>query len=103
MHYQISQATYAKLKMLALDIYNLKLVYRNYEYGNRKWWTDDIYTDRQGAKYTPQDIYITRGDKLKQYMLLIESCLVGDPPATKYTPELMVQVEALDRILQNGQ
>ena len=99
----ISEATFDKLKAMALDIHNLALVYRNYLYGNKSWWKDDVYTDREGQAYTPDQIFETRGGKLKQYMDLLESCLVGDLPMKADTPEHIAKITELDRIMNHGQ
>jgi len=98
----ISEATFDKLKAMALDIHKLALVYRNYEYGNRAWWVDSLYTDREGNQYTLDQIFEIRGGKLKQYMDLLESCLVGNPPAKKDSPEVTARIKELDRIMNHG-
>ena len=102
MEYIISEASFDKLKVMALEIHNLKLVYRNYYEGDGSWWVNGRYTDKQGNTYTPHKIFELRGRKLKQYMNLIESCLYSDGKPKPYTDELKFRINELDRIMSHG-
>ena len=98
----ISEAMFSKFKILALDIHNLAKVYRNYHYGDKSWWNDNIYIDKQRNEYTPDQIFELRGERLRQFMLMIDSCLVEDPPAKTEAPDVTEKIEELDRIMAHG-